>query len=184
MGDQDFLAKTEDSTPTALAQVAEVVHGWENLLARIAKGKALLKDLEKQEEIFARQTIPSMMKMHGLTTVGLDNGLTLSVEDKLWVRVPEEEEKRAEAIKFLFSNGGATLVKEQLIIEEASEEVKQKIEEAGYDYVEKETVNTNSLTAWAKEVLGLKKGSVQRLDPNEFPKCMGLFQYQEAKLKK
>lgn len=179
----DFLEKVETPiTATALEEVMEYVTKADNLKARIENGEALLKQLKEQYDELRTKTLPELLLKHGIEGQDLTNGRRIEIEEKVYIQLPKDLSNRRKVIDFLFKNGGGDLVKEKVTVESAPESLKEKLQEMGIPFEHTEDVNTNSFTAWARAALGMKKGTVARLSPVDFPKEANLFIRREAKI--
>jgi len=186
----DFLERLEDEAPTlsTLAQVAEVAKSLRELDSAIEDAEIRLKELTDARKKLTEDTLPSIMQANGITDLDLRDEATglrysLSLSEDLYIRIPANEEGRKEAYKFLYDHGGGHLIKEQLIIEDAPEGIKDRLRESETPFEEKSSVNTNSLTAWGRSLVGLKKGTVATVEITDFPKSMNPFMRKVANLK-
>ena len=177
----DYLEMEAPET-SALEQVMSQVNVYLALLDKIEETKAVLADLQKREQEMNRTTIPTLLQSHGLEDLGLANGKRLEVSDELAVSVPKDEAKRKIVLNWLAEHGGAELIKTEIAFQDPDEDVKNYLRENGFTFSEDKTVNTNSLTAWFRSAVGLKKNTVARIDPKDVPPEANLFLYKKTKI--
>ncbi len=180
----DFLENIEpEENATALGQVMAQATRLMELRAQIEDREARLDELKKLEREMSRETVPNLLLQHGLETLGLSNGMTLSVSDELEVAVPKNEDGRRKVIGWLYDHGAGDLVKQELSFEDPDDEIRALLSERGYVFSENTTVNANSLKAWFRGALGIKKASVQRIEVSDVPKEANLFLYKKTTIK-
>ncbi len=173
---------TWSSKATAMDEVMEHVHNLERLQAEVENADARLKELKQQKARLEEEILPMFLASQGLDELKLANGKRLSVKEDVYCRLPEDPVKREEALAWLSENGGGEKIKDEALIEDLNEDVLEDLESLGVPFSRRRTVNTNSLTAWARDVLGLKKGSTARMDVGDFPQSMGVCVKRTAKL--
>lgn len=177
----EFL-DTWSSRATAMDEVMEHVVNLERLQAEVENADARLRELKQQKARLEEEVIPMFLASHGLDELKLANGKRLSVKEDVHCRLPEDPVKREDALTWLFFNGGADKIKDEALIEDVNAEVLEDLESLGVAFSRRRTVNTNALTAWVRDVLGLRKGSMARLDIGDFPQSMGVFIKRTARL--
>lgn len=182
----DSVQKDKDNGPaaTVFSEVMRIAQALDKLDIDIDIKKQELKQLEDQKRQMEEITLPAIMLQNRIDTIGLDNGRTLSVKEEVFIRIPENEEGRKTVFSFLRNNGGGHLIKETTTIEDAPAFIKKELQAREIMFIDKEAVNTNSYTAWVKSKLGMKKGSIQELSPDDFPKEANLFLYKKATIAK
>jgi hypothetical protein len=67
------------------------------------------------------------------------------------------------------------LIKDQVTIEEPGENILSFLNDSGHSYQRKEDVNAMSLKAFFRDILGMKKNSVARIQLSEAPKEFNVF---------
>ena len=177
----DYL-EMEETPQTALEQVMSQVDVYMALLDKIEETEKILTDLKKREQEMNRTTIPTLLQSHGLSDLGLQNGKRLVVSDELAVSVPKDETKRRVVLNWLAQNGGEELIKTEIAFQDPDEDVKLYLQDHGFTFTEDKTVNTNSLLAWFRAAVGLKKNTVARIDPKDVPPEANLFLYKKTKI--
>ena len=171
---QNIVDIYEDiSTPhTAMEEAAE-------LSRQLSEAEKLMLEAEKAYqqakiayEHLAMDVIPEFYKANGISKMCLDDGTVLSVEQK--ITCSPRKDSKTELIKWLKSKGGADLVKEELSVNSVFAD---KLKELGVPFAAKGDVNTNSLKSWLSEQLGLKAGSVSRMNYEDIPDFVNFYRY-------
>ena len=169
---------------TVFTEVSRYAQSLDALDVEIEKKEQELSDLKKQRETLASVTLPTLMQANRIDGITLDNGRKLAMDTKVSIRVPKNEEGKNRVLQFLYDHGAGDLIKDSLTVEDAPESLKMQLVENDIAFESKRDVNTNSLVAWTKGVLGLKKGSMQTIRKDDFPKEANLFIYNEATISK
>jgi hypothetical protein len=177
----DYLSEGANQV-TALDEIMEQVQNLERLSAEVENMETRLDELKQQKKRLEEETIPFYMASHGLEELKLSNGKRLSVKEDVYCRLPEDPFKREEVLQWLIANGGGDKITDTAIVEEVTPEVIEVLSTFGLPWSRKRGVNTNSLTAWVREAIGLKKGALARLELSDFPPAMGAYMRKVAKL--
>jgi len=180
----DFLESLDTPVQTtAFEEMMEIVARADELDRRIEKGETLLKSLKEARDAMMLKELPELMLKNGIDFLGLDNGRTLEVQEKVFISLPKEEDKRKAVLAFLENNKGGDLIKSKITVEDAPDSLKEVLQDKAIPFEAKKDVNTNSFVAWTKAVLGMKKGTIARLAVSDFPKEANLFIRREAVIK-
>lgn len=180
----DFLEAIEpDENPSALGQVMAQATRLIEIRAQIETKEEELSALKEQERVLSRETVPNLLLQHGLETLGMANGLTLSVSDEIEVGVPKNEEGRKKVVAWLQEHGAGEIIKNAVSFEDPDEDIKAILADRGFVFKEDISVNANGLKAWFRGALGMKKSSVARISPNDVPKEANLFLYKKTVIK-
>lgn len=168
----------------ALAQVMSLVTRWIDFAKRVARAEEILKDAKQKEERIREVEIPELMRANRLSSLDLDNGVSVSIEELVEVNVPKEDkEKRKAALSWLSKNGAGDLIKDTLIIIDPPASLVEQLAKDGIEYDRDKTVDTRSLKAWMKGALGLKKGAVAQFKPEDVAPELGLYRHYTTKAK-
>lgn len=181
MSDTSFL-ESAASDPLALDEVMTYVNALERIKGEIDDTELALKNLKDQEKRLAEEVLPALLLNHGLEELKLANGKRLSVKESLFCRLPEDPERRMAALEWLEAHGGGDKIKDEVILDEVTPELIEGLASMHASYQRKRTVNTNTLQAWFRDSLGLKKGSLARIELEDVPKDFGVFLRKECKL--
>lgn len=178
----DFISGLADEG-TAFDEVMDIVTQWDTLVTEIETTEDHLKMLQEQVDRMRLKVIPELLLKNGIDHIDLKNGRQIGVEEKLYISMPKDEEKKREVIDFLWRNGAGDMVKDKTTILDAPDSIKEVLQKQAIPFENTLDVNTNSFIAWSKRVLGMTKGSVQRIAVSDFPKAANLYIRREAKIK-
>lgn len=137
-----------------------------------------------QEEI-----IPDILARANLSELKLlDTGMVVFVKEDLKCAIPKDEIKAAACFSWLVGQGAGDIIKQEVTIPEVNdqtinEDLLDKLRELEIYYENKRTVNTNTLKAWFREKLGMKKGTFQELVKDDVPKEFSLYPYRKADIR-
>ena len=182
MGDS-FLDDFKDESTSALQEVMQYVDTLDTLDEDIASLEEQLTEKRSLYDEISKLTLPTLLAQNGLDELKLSNGKKLRIKEDVFVAVPKNEKGRKVALAWLSSQGGADLIKENVTVEEPTDDFKNYLRVNNFTFEDITAVNTNSLKAWFKRKLGMTKGSIQELDLNEVPKEMNLFIERKAEIK-
>ena len=186
MSDLSFLenAQSEEPKGDALEQVMALVHNWLSLCDKVTEAENTLKEAKKKEAYMRENQIPEMMRMNRLTSLSLENGVEVAIEELVEAALPKTDiVKRNAALSWLSSHGGGDLIKDTVTIMDPPSSLIKQLDEEGIVYDRKKDVDARSLKAWLKDVLGMKKGSVAQYKPEEVAPELGLFRHFTTKAK-
>jgi hypothetical protein len=178
-----FLDDFKDESTSALQEVMQYVDTLDTLDEDIASLEEQLTEKRSLYDEISKLTLPTLLAQNGLDELKLSNGKKLRIKEDVFVAVPKNEEGRKVALAWLSSQGGADLIKENVTVEEPTDDFKNYLRVNNFTFEDITAVNTNSLKAWFKRKLGMTKGSIQELDLNEVPKEMNLFIERKAEIK-
>jgi chorismate mutase len=179
----DFLhEKTptiDDHAISADAVVKAATVKFSDLSMRLAEKEQELEDIKKELEGVNHQLVDLLVE-RGWTTLPLAGGRKLELKESVYARFPKED--RA-AEKWLEDNGGGDMLKPSIVVDGRDETVIEALSSLGAEFTQKTDVNTNSLQAFFRRLLGQTKGSVRCIEPEEVPACFSLFEKKEVVLK-
>ena len=92
-------------------------------------------------------------------------------------------EKRKTVLKWIIKNGGGSIIKRNLNIEEPGLGVLEFLVKHQIIFEDKKDINAGTLKAWFNSKLGISKNSLQEIEIGDVPKEAGLFVYKETKIK-
>lgn len=174
MGDVSFL-EDASSNPLALDEVMQYVNALQRIQGEIEDAELRVKNLKEQENRLAKEVLPQLLETHGLEELKLANGKRLAIKESLYCRLPEDAGRRAAALEWLEANGGGDKIRDEVTIDGVTPDVLAALSTLHADYSRRKTVNTNSLQAWFRDCLGLKKNSMARINLEDVPKDFGVF---------
>jgi hypothetical protein len=173
----DIVEEIPEGELQTLKAATDKMVELQNALALLELKK---KELSAYEVKLRTIVIPNLLLKYRMDSISLTGYGKIDIKEGLNVSVPEDESKRKVVFKFLVDNGGGALIKETLTVESAPESVKKVLQDSAVPFEETMKVNGNSFKSWAKEVLGMKKGFIQSIKQEDFPKESGLYVYREA----
>jgi hypothetical protein len=179
----DFLEDFEQvAPPTVLGEIANYIVELKKLRRKIEEKEEELKAAKAEEARLSCETIPRLFEQHRVSQLVDDSGAKVSIKEDVYCSIPEDPAKQKEALKFLTNNGGGRLIKDTLIVEDPEEAVISLLVNNETEYTRKSAVNTNSLKAFFKEQLGIKKGSTAKLSFTDVPPVFNLFVRKDTKI--
>jgi hypothetical protein len=172
--EEDFAAPDEQGV-SRLSQAAEALKTLQN---RIERGKALLRELQTEEERYIREVIPGIMDDLGMMKFTLTDGSEVSVSPDLFISVLSGHERPA--FEWLRENGHAGIIKHTVSVEfgkgddEHAKEVVNALREKNLTPKDDEKIAPQTLRKWAKDQLD---------DGHEVPeRLFKLFEFRKAKI--
>ena len=182
--DTSFLEGSESEvSEVTLNDIQTAVDDYVQMLLKMEEIDESKKALSASIKAYSEEIIPNLLTRCGLESITTASGQKITVKEEVFARIPTDPTKRAEALSWLRNNGGEDLIGEELIIEAPDEEVKKQIAQLGVDYSTTVSVNTNSLLAFFREALGIKKGSTQRINYTDAAPALGLYVYKKTMIK-
>ena len=180
----DFLTKAaeEEKGKVDMAGLEDLSSQLVQLRAKITEKELELANLKTQETKLNKETFPQFMLRYGLRELKLASGSTISIKKDVYARIPKEPARRKEAIAWLKEHGGEEIVKEALTVDDPDEALLKVIQDMGVFYSVDQEVNTNSLLAFLREALGLKKGTLARVSIEDVSPALGLYISYETKI--
>jgi hypothetical protein len=151
--------------------------------AKVDLLEAQLADAKKDRDKLSMETIPAIMQNAGLAELKIPSGETLTVLEDVKVSIPKDPGKRHAAFEFLREQGFGDSIKREARIPEPDQKTIMSLKEWGVSFEESEDIHWSTLASAFRDVLGMKKGSIQRVAPNEIPEVFNLFMYKKTKIK-
>lgn len=146
--------------------VHALVTSLRTLQTRIANGKTLLAELEAQERQLLQRELPDALRQMGVASLGLDDGTTLTLTEKVQTNITEA--RREEAHAWLIAHGHGGVIKrlaaldlgktdddEKRAAQEQALEALAASLEAGLSIEEK--VHAQTLKALVREILATEQ---------------------------
>lgn len=160
------------SRPTAMEEAAELSKQLLAAEEEMNKAEALYKEKKAAYDHFAMEVIPEFYKANGISSMSLDNGIKLSVEQKITCS-PKKESKPA-LIQWLKSKGADDIIKEELSVNPV---FLDRLRAQNIPCLAKGDVNTNSLKSWLAEQLGLRSGSIAKMSYEDIPDFVNYYRF-------
>jgi len=189
MSDCDFLndVETKDEGSILEAELGRYVAELLDAQRLVAEAEQLLKEREKVLRKLDEEVLPDIMARAGVDLIGTPYG-NLVLKEDLKARIPADAFARERALEWLREHNAAALIKSEVIISETedqkiSEELIDSLRRMGLSFSKSEAVNTNSLAAFFRELLGIKKGSIATMQSDDIPPEFSLYRYRKVSLK-
>lgn len=181
---ENFLEKgSKDNGKDILADLGALILELISTRKDIDFAELQLKGLNEKEEGLSREEIPQLLLERGLTSITMDTGEKVSIDEKIHVTLPKDPSRRRTVLAWLINQGGEHLIKKELKVEEPERKVVDFLIKNGIPHVTEETIHSASLKAFIQAKLGIAKGSLQEIEVGEVPKEANLFVYNETKIK-
>jgi len=189
MSDCDFLndVETKDEGSILEAELGRYVAELLDAQRLVAEAEQLLKEREKVLRKLDEEVLPDIMARAGVDLIGTPYG-NLVLKEDLKARIPSDPFARERALEWLREHNAEALIKSEVVISETedqkiSEELIDSLRRMGLSFSKSEAVNTNSLAAFFRELLGIKKGSIATMQSDEIPPEFSLYRYRKVSLK-
>lgn len=188
MSDCDFLDEVDGDQGNFLQlELGKYVTALVDAEEEVRVAEEILKQKQSVYRKLSEEVLPDIMGQAGIDKLSTAQGL-LTLKEDLKARIPADPLNRQAAFRWLREHGAAPLVKSEVVIPETDEQkistdLLDKLRELGLLFSTDETVNTNSLCAYFRDLLGMKKGSVVQMEATEVPPEFGLFKYRKVTLK-
>lgn len=188
----DFLeraAEEEKPDPNALQELLG------QYVQALEKAKQDVEDAERELDVrkgllrtIQEEELPELLSRAGMKTIKMLNGLTVSVKDDVYVRIPKEPEKRQVCLAWLREHGMKDIIKEDVtLIESETTKIDQGLLDTlsgmGLYWEKGEDVNPQTLKATFRGLLGLQKGTMQTVAKEGIPEEFGLYETHKADIK-
>ena len=181
--DLSFLEETLPTAETATGELMEFVNNLDQINTDIEDLEKQLDEKKQVKRNLEESVIPALLDQHGVSEIKLSNGRMVTVGEDLYCRLPEDVERRMAALSWLRAHGASDKIKSEAKIEGATQETFDQLSGLGIGFAKVETVHPASLKSWFKEVVGLKKGSMAIMQPDEIPAEFGVFIKRTTKIK-
>lgn len=153
-----FEAFEMNTSGEDLAEVSRLATQLDDLINEANALEELLNG--KKQEIWRLKTgdLPAAMNKANMTSLTLNSGSTVKVVEVIKALLPKDESIRQQSFAYLREMGAAELIKRNLSMsfgrgeDERANAIKELIiQQAGVAPEDKQDVNWQTLTAWAKE---------------------------------
>jgi len=157
--DFDTGQESVKRSPKALQSLIDKGNELLDLQDKIDKISALLSDTQAQASEIANKELPKMMGDLQMTSIGLRDGMTLELTDKLIGTLPKEPAARAKAFEIIEEREGGDIIKSFLTVGFSKSEydqaqaLQEELKERELPAELEISVNHQTFLAWAKEHL-------------------------------
>lgn len=178
----DFSAEAAPSPVASgdavLSQIKLLATQYRRLAGEVEAAEQSLASLNRELNVLTMVTIPDAMASLNMTTVKLDNGVTVEVKPDVKVHV--NAENQAAAYAWLTEQGHGTAIKTELVVDTRAmdqEERDKLLTELGdmeAEAVERQSLHPATLKSLVKEML--ERGV-------QLPAAFSVFEYKKAAIK-
>jgi hypothetical protein len=160
MSEYDYSEYAEAPANDAFAELAGLVSDLSVAELRVAELEKDLKAAKKAVVDVEEGSLPEKMVELGLKEVTLRNGLTIKINQKLYVSLPKKDPDRYERGILWFANHGyEKIVKNKLVAEfgkgraEEAEKVAEELREKNFSVANVQEIHPSTLKAFFKRWL-------------------------------
>lgn len=166
---------------TEISSISSLIKEMDKRAKRVAQLEQALELAKADYRQIAQRDLPEAMRVAGLSQFTTDTGISIELREEVYASIPEKNKQ--EAYDFLLARGDGDLIKSVVELNFGRGEVEKMqgfvagLQEDGLqNFKVKESIHTNTLRAWVREMVAAGE---------EFPhELFGVFQYKEAVLKK
>lgn len=177
MSEYDYL-ETKPASDSVIKHVSEMCEHLKALKVKMLEAETAYDLAKKEYEHFASTVLPNEMFSAGITDMTLVTGGRVTIEHAYYCQPNKNDNDMKIITEWLKANGGSHIVKEQCYVDSADID---KLETNNIPYIDKSTINTNSLKAFIKDKLGLSNGTKQ-INVEDIPKCIHFSDVVTAKI--
>lgn len=171
-------APSEDS----LALVTRIIQAVDTVKEDIEAMETELKARQEQRNTLESSLADTLSK-YGMTELKLKDGRKLTLSEDLKVKLPADPVKRSVVIRFIEAHGGEDIIKDKVTLLNPSKSLMDALVDRGEDFDRKADVNYQTLSAFFREVLGMKKGFAPKVNASDVPEEAGLFMYKKISIR-
>lgn len=180
--EDDFLLTGGEVTEASISADKEVkaaVMKFAEVTMNIGEKEAELEALKKELDE-ADKKLTDMLIERGWTVLPIAGGRKIELKESVYARFPKTD---LAAQKWLEDNGGGELLKPTIEIVGHDNDVIEALAAMHAEFERKVDVNTNSLQAFFRRLLGQTKGSVRTIEPEDVPAAFSLYEKKSVVLK-
>jgi hypothetical protein len=163
----DYLVQPEDSN--VLKNLSTMGEQLKNLKLKMLKAEAEYETAKKEYDYYSSSVLPMAMFNAGVSEVKLMSGGVMTYERKFYCTPNKNAEDKQKMAEWLREHGGEFLIKEKAIVDGSQID---KLKEASVPYVEVDDINTNSLKAFLKSIIGATDSGTAQVQIGEIPACI------------
>lgn len=181
--DLSFLETPAEVTDDVLKELSGKIESLQGVRQELDFLEEQMKELQKRERALSMEEIPELLLSRGLSEVKLESGAKVAIKENLSANVPKNPLARNKVLRWLQEHNGEDLIKQELKVEEPELHVIEYLKTKGVVFSNELNVNTNSFKAFLREQLGMKKGSLQRIEIGDIPKEASPYVYRDTIIK-
>jgi hypothetical protein len=171
-GDGDYLVAEQDQN--VLKNLAEMGEHLRNLKIKLLEAETRAEEAKKEYDYYASSVLPMAMYNAGVESIGLATGGTLTLDRKFRCTPNKNTEDRRIQAAWLRQYNLESLIDESASVDGSQLELLKK---SGIPFTEVDEINTNKVKAAIIDLLGMKKGSIAKIQLSDIPDC---FHFQEV----
>ena len=180
----DFLdSVSQEFTPGDLEQLGAMIETLEEVTTGIATLEEELKAAKERERLLSREQIPDLLLSRGLSEIKTSDGKKVIVKEKIACGVPKDPVKKKTVLNWVIEQGGSSIIDKTLTVDEPEQKLKDQLLKDGIPFKSDVAVHHMRFRSFLSELLGLKKGSIATIEPNDVPSEANLFVYKETTIK-
>ncbi len=183
MSDLDFMEDAPVTGDNDLKQLSNLVKVLSEKRREVSLLEDQLKQLKGEERKLSEEEIPEFMQTKGLSALTTEDGFKVSIKEDLKAYLPKDPIKRSTALRWIVGNGGESIIKDKVEIEEPEQLLETFLKENGIPYKHLRDVHNRTLVAYMKGLLGISKGSLQTVEISEIPVELGAYMYKKTTIK-
>ena len=186
MGNFDYLTikNNEAAKNTTLLKLSSLCKMLKENRKSINHLEMQLAEAKENERLLSQEEIPMLLLSNGIDSLSLEDGSKVSIQEKLRISLPKKDQmKRSLIMKWIINNGGASIIKRELKIEEPEKGVIDFLKENNVFFEDKKDIHSSTLKAWLSSKLGMSKNSLQEIEIGDVPPEANLFIFKETKIK-
>lgn len=172
--------------------------------ASLEETECKLKRLKETYDELTMKEMPELLDSLNYNSIKLKGGAILEIKEDLFCKYPSKEQDQMIASQFLNEYGSSEIVKSEITLQDINEshittlknaninfsvividsnleEVNRLLKDVSINVTN--SVNTNTLKSTLKDLLGMKKGGVQRISFNDIPKQLSPYKERRAVIK-
>lgn len=140
-----------------------------------------LKEIKATELKLSSETIPDLLQCIGLSAVSLDTGENIEIKEDLKISLPKKDlNKRDKYFEFIEQNQGEGIIKSSITFFAPSSNFMHKLDSWGISYEREFDIHPATLKAFFKELLGMKKNCIQKIQLDDLPEEIKIFIYKKT----
>lgn len=179
---QDFL--TASLTNNNLSELSGKIKRLLKLRENIKEMEEKLKQVKKEENQLSGEEIPAYLAQFGIDSIKLDNGKSVTIREDLKCSLPKTDYvKRKNYLNWLRENGGSDIIKEELTINSPNAKIIEHLRKENITFLQSENIHPSTLKAFFRDILGITKNSVAKMEKSELPDYINLYIHRETKIK-
>jgi hypothetical protein len=177
-GTLDYLTEEQPRANTATQEIKQKAGFLIGLYKEMKLAEEAFQHAKQKYEAYAYTVLPSEMRMNGIELIKTTQGDVVRIATKYYCSPNKNEADRALIREWLKNHSGDHLVKERYVV---PQEAVERLEAANIPFDIESEVNTNSLKAWIKGMLGVN-GMEAKISVEDIPNCIHFMERDEAEV--